>query len=128
VKLIGEKREKSKLLYFCSFETGTIGTKCSSEGDIINMKRYDLRGLKADFIPRLVELMNSEITTDENGIFIFEIGDFSNVQAVADSVKENNWTLMNSIKFNEVDWTVVVKKTAPEVPETSEASEDATSE
>jgi NADH-quinone oxidoreductase subunit E len=75
------------------------------------MKRYDLRNHGENFIPRLVELMNSEILPDENGIFLFEIGDFSSVQKVADSVKENNWTLMNSIKFNEVDWTVVVKKT-----------------
>ncbi len=75
------------------------------------MKRYDLRDHGANFIPRLVELMNSEIEPDENGIFLFEIGDFSSVQDVADAVKENNWTLMNSIKFNEVDWTVVIKKT-----------------
>lgn len=86
------------------------------------MKRFDLRGHKAEFIPRLVELMNDEIASDENGIFLFEIGDFSPIQAVADAVKENNWTLMNSLKFNEVDWTVVVKKTAPAV-ETVEVEE-----
>lgn len=77
------------------------------------MKRYDLRPLQAEFIPRLVELMNSDVREDENGIFLFEIGDFSGVQGVADTVKENNWTLMNSLKFNEADWTVVIKKTAP---------------
>jgi NADH-quinone oxidoreductase subunit E len=75
------------------------------------MIRYDLRPLKTDFIPRLVELMENEISTDENGIFLFEIGDFSAIQKVADEVKQQNWTLMNSLKFNEVDWTVVVKKT-----------------
>ncbi len=89
------------------------------------MKRYDLRNHGENFIPRLVELMNSEILPDENGIFLFEIGDFTSVQKVADSVKENNWTLMNSIKFNEVDWTVVVKKTKDQslepVAEESEA-------
>ena len=42
-----------------------------------------------------------------------EIGDFSGVQESADCVKENKWTLMNSIKFNEVDWTIVVKKEKP---------------
>ena len=78
------------------------------------MKRYDLRNHGENFIPRLVELMNNEISQDENGIFLFEIGDFSSVQNVADAVKENNWTLMNSLKFNEVDWTVVVKKTKDE--------------
>jgi len=81
------------------------------------MKRYDLRPLKADFIPRLLELMNSDISDGENGIFLFEIGDFSAIQNVADAVKENNYTLMNSLKFNEVDWTVVVKKVAPSVAE-----------
>lgn len=81
------------------------------------MIRYDLRNLKADFMPRLVELMNNEISTDENGIFLFEIGDFSAIQEVADIVKQNNWTLMNSLKFNEVDWTVVIKKTVPATKE-----------
>lgn len=74
------------------------------------MKRYDLRNHGENFIPRLVELMNSEISQDENGIFLFEIGDFTAIQNVADTVKENSWTLMNSLKFNEVDWTVVIKK------------------
>jgi len=79
------------------------------------MKRFDLRPLKNDFIPKMVELINEEITEGENAIIMFEIGDFSGVQASADSVKENNWTLMNSIKFNEVDWTLVIKKEKPEV-------------
>jgi len=81
------------------------------------MKRFDLRQLKQDFLPRLVELMNTDIAQGENGIFLFEIGDFSGVQASADCVKENNWTLMNSIKFNEVDWTVVIKKEQPTIIE-----------
>ena len=53
----------------------------------------------------------------ENAIFLFEIGDFSPIQKVADMVKENNYTLMNSLKFNEVDWTVVIKKSAPAIEE-----------
>lgn len=84
------------------------------------MKRFDLRKHKADFIPRLLELMDTDISEGENGIFIFEIGDFSSVQNVADAVKENQYTLMNSLKFNEVDWTVVVKKVAPPVVEVAE--------
>jgi len=90
------------------------------------MKRYDLRGHKENFIPRLVEVMNTEISDGENGIFLFEIGDFSSVQLVADTVKENNWRLMNSLKFNEVDWTVVVKKEQPpqdELPSVEEEEE-----
>ena len=77
------------------------------------MKRYDLRELGTEFIPRMIELMNKDVKDGENGIFLFEIGDFSSVQTTADMVKENKWTLMNSLKFNEVDWTIVVKKEAP---------------
>ena len=74
------------------------------------MKRYDLRHLKSEFLPRLKEVMDSEIQKDEVAIFLFEMGDFAAVQASADFVKENAWTLMNSLRFNEVDWTIVVKK------------------
>ena len=79
------------------------------------MKRYDLREHGAEFLPRMVEIMTKNVKDGENGIFLFEIGDFSTVQATADMVKENKWTLMNSLKFNEVDWTIVVKKEQPEV-------------
>ena len=79
------------------------------------MKRYDLREHKDNFLPRMVEIINNDIADGENGIFLFEIGDFSPIQASADCVKENNWTLMNSLKFNEVDWTIVVKKEAPQM-------------
>ena len=88
------------------------------------MKRYDLRPLKQNFIPRLLELMDTDIMENENGIFLFEIGDFSAIQNVADVVKENNYTLMNSLKFNEVDWTVVIKKVAPIVDATDNNTED----
>jgi len=74
------------------------------------MKRYDLRPLKDNFYDRMIELMENDINEGENAIFLFEIGDFSPIQKVADIVKEKNWTLMNSLKFNEVDWTVVIKK------------------
>lgn len=87
------------------------------------MKRFDLTKLKNDFIPRMVELMNTEIQEGENAIFMFEIGDFSGIQASADCIKENNWTLMNSIKFNEVDWTLVVKKEQQKVMTTEETNE-----
>ncbi len=86
------------------------------------MKRYDLRELGAEFMPRMIELMNTDIKDGENGIFLFEIGDFTPIQATADMVKENSWTLMNSLKFNEVDWTIVIKKEAPAV-ETVETEE-----
>jgi NADH-quinone oxidoreductase subunit E len=89
------------------------------------MKRYDLRKHKEHFISKLFEIMDCEIEKGENAIFIFEIGDFSSVQGVADAVKEKQYTLMNSLKFNEVDWTVVVKKTKPVVQtEVSESTQE----
>ena len=79
------------------------------------MKRYDLRPLKDNFYDRMLELLSTDIKEDENAIFLFEIGDFSPIQNVADLMKENEYTLINSLKFNEVDWTVVIKKTKPQV-------------
>lgn len=74
------------------------------------MKRYDLRPLKDNFYDRMLELMATDIQENENAIFLFEIGDFTPIQKVADLAFENNYTVMNSLKFNEVDWTVVIKK------------------
>ena len=80
------------------------------------MKRYDLRPLKDKFYDRMLELMDKDMDNGENAIFLFEIGDFSCVQKSADVILEAGYTLMNSIKFNEVDWTIVVKKIKPVVP------------
>jgi len=74
------------------------------------MKRYDLRHLKDDFYDRMVELIDKGIQVGEVGIFMFEVGDFSSIQKSADVVKATGHDLMNSLKFNEVDWTIVVKK------------------
>ena len=78
------------------------------------MKRYDLRPLKDNFYDRMLELMKTDIKDGENAIFLFEIGDFSPIQKSADVIYEAGYTLMNSLKFNEVDWTIVVKKVKPE--------------
>ena len=78
------------------------------------MKRYDLRHLKEDFYDRMVELIDQGLKVDEVGIFLFEVGDFSTIQKSADVIKETGHELMNSLKFNEVDWTVVVKKASEE--------------
>jgi NADH-quinone oxidoreductase subunit E len=79
------------------------------------MKRYDLRHLHDDFYDRMVELIDQGIKVGEVGIFLFEVGDFSSIQKSADVIKEAGHDLMNSLKFNEVDWTIVVKKVSPEV-------------
>lgn len=74
------------------------------------MKRYDLRHLKTDFESRMKEILGETHAASETLIFLFEIGDFSPVQRSADLVKECGYELYNSLKFNEVDWTIVVKK------------------
>ena len=74
------------------------------------MKRYDLRHLKDDFYDRMVELIDQGLKVGEVGIFLFEVGDFTSIQKSADVVKATGHDLMNSLKFNEVDWTIVVKK------------------
>lgn len=75
------------------------------------MKRFDLRHLKQDIESRMQELINSDLADDEVGIFLFEIGDFSLVQKTSNLIKSMGFTMMNSLKFNEVDWTIVMKKT-----------------
>ncbi len=79
------------------------------------MKRYDLRHLKDDFYDRMLELIDQGLQVGEVGIFLFEVGDFSSIQKSADVIKETGHDLMNSLKFNEVDWTIVVKKVSEEI-------------
>jgi len=74
------------------------------------MKRYDLRKLGNDFEPRMREILDEKHKENETLIFLFEIGDFTPIQRSADLVKECGYELYNSLKFNEVDWTIVVKK------------------
>jgi len=85
------------------------------------MKRYDLRHLKDEFYGRMVELIDKDLKVAEVGIFLFEVGDFTSIQKSADIIKEQGHELMNSLKFNEVDWTIVVKKVDKD---TIEAEED----
>ena len=74
------------------------------------MKRFDLRHLEDDFYGRMVTLIETQTIVGEVAIFLFEVGDFSSIQKSADQIKEIGHELMNSLKFNEVDWTIVVKK------------------
>lgn len=78
------------------------------------MKRFDLRPLKNDFYDKMLDLLDKQIASEEVAIILFEIGDFSNIQKSADVIYEAGYTLMNSLKFNEVDWTLVIKKIKPE--------------
>jgi len=74
------------------------------------MVRYDLRHLHDDFYDRMMELLDNATKPGEVAIFLFEIGDFSPIQKTADMVKEAGHELLNSLKFNEADWTIVVRR------------------
>ena len=52
-----------------------------------------------------------------------------NIQKSADVIYEAGYTLMNSIKFNEVDWTwIVVKKVKTKNQKVEESQESETNE
>ncbi|MCI2236294.1 MULTISPECIES: NADH-ubiquinone oxidoreductase subunit E family protein [Helicobacter] len=74
------------------------------------MKRFDLRHLKNDFGGRLEEILKTQLEMGEVGIFLFEVLEFENVQKSADIVAKSGNELLNSLRFNEVDWTIVVKR------------------
>ena len=79
------------------------------------MVRYDLRHLHENFYDRMLELLDKEVKPGEVAIFLFEVvvngkENFEAVQKSADLIKEAGYDLLNSLKFNEVDWTIVVRK------------------
>ena len=79
------------------------------------MVRYDLRHLHENFYDRMNELLDKEVKSGEVAIFLFEVvsngkENFEAVQRSADLIKERGDELLNSLKYNEVDWTIVVRK------------------
>ncbi len=77
------------------------------------MERYDLRKYKEEKLyNRMVEIMDNDAKPGEVIIFMFEVGDFTPVTKSMEVMKEQGHELLNSIKFNEVDWTLVVKRKA----------------
>ncbi|GAA6861339.1 NADH-ubiquinone oxidoreductase subunit E family protein [Helicobacter pylori] len=76
------------------------------------MKRFDLRPLKADIFERLEELIEKEMQPNEVTIFMFEVGDFSNIPKSAEFIQSKGHELLNSLRFNQADWTIVVRKKA----------------
>lgn len=81
------------------------------------MKRFDLRHLGDEFLNRMCEIVRDNLSDGEVGIFIFEVGDFSNVKKSTKLVAENGWEMMNSLRFNEVDWTIMIKKDSTKTAE-----------
>ncbi len=92
------------------------------------MQRYDLRHLGDNFYDRMGELIESGLRDNEVGIFLFEVGDFSSIQKSADFVRDMGHELMNSLKFNEVDWTLVMKKLPQVEEDTSKADVESVKE
>ncbi|MGP1484990.1 MAG: NADH-ubiquinone oxidoreductase subunit E family protein [Campylobacter sp.] len=73
------------------------------------MKRVDLRHLKSDFLDELQNDL-SRLSRGEVCIYLFEIGEFDNIEKSIDLVLKSDCELMNSLKFNQVDWTIAVKR------------------
>lgn len=72
------------------------------------MRRVDLRKSK-DLFEDLAQIIK-EAKQGEVLAVLFEIGDFSPVEKSFSFVKEKGCELLNSLKFNQVDWTIVIKK------------------
>lgn len=72
------------------------------------MRRIDLRKSK-EFFEDLAKTIK-EAKVGEVLVILFEIGDFSPVEKSFSFVKEQGCELLNSLKFNQVDWTIVIKK------------------
>ena len=72
------------------------------------MRRVDLRKSK-ELFEDLAQIIK-EAKQGEVLVVLFEIGDFSPVEKIFSFVKEQGCELLNSLKFNQVDWTIVIKK------------------
>ncbi|GMB94929.1 NADH dehydrogenase I subunit E nuoE [Helicobacter heilmannii] len=78
------------------------------------MKRFDLRHLRNEpkeaVIARMGAILDKSVNPGEVAIFMFEVVDFDIVEQSAEAIKERGDVLMNSLRFNRVDWTLVVKR------------------
>ena len=73
------------------------------------MRRIDLRHLKAEFLDEMGEIL-ADADAGEAIIFLFEIGDFSAVENALNLALQSGCDITTSLKFNQVDWTLTVKK------------------
>lgn len=72
------------------------------------MKRIDLRKSKDLFLDMKKHI--DSLGVNEVAIILFEIDDFSNVEKSYEFIYKNNCELLNSLKFNQADWMICVKK------------------
>ena len=73
------------------------------------MRRIDLRHLKAEFLGEMGEIL-ADADAGEAIIFLFEIGDFSAVENALNLALQSGCEITTSLKFNQADWTLTVKK------------------
>ena len=73
------------------------------------MRRIDLRHLKAEFLDEMGKIL-ADADAGEAIIFLFEIGDFSAVENALKLALKSGCEITTSLKFNQVDWTLTVKK------------------
>ena len=73
------------------------------------MRRIDLRHLKAEFLDEMGKIL-ADADAGEAIIFLFEIGDFSAVENALNLALKSGCEITTSLKFNQVDWTLTVKK------------------
>ena len=78
------------------------------------MRRYDLRGYKSGFEAKLLEIVK-ELQKEEAAIFLFETPNDDTLKRVIGKIREYKGDVLNSLKFNEVDWTLVVRAKASNV-------------
>lgn len=78
------------------------------------MKRYDLREYKGNFEVRLLELLQ-EADKNEILIFLIENQKKEKLKDIISSIKQKGGEIMNSLRFNEVDWTIVAKASNVEI-------------
>ncbi|WP_104750110.1 NADH-ubiquinone oxidoreductase subunit E family protein [Helicobacter cynogastricus] len=78
------------------------------------MKRFDLRHLRDEpnsaVIARMRAILDESVSPGEVVIFMFEVVDFDIVEQSAEAIRDRGDVLMNSLRFNRVDWTLVVKR------------------
>jgi NADH-quinone oxidoreductase subunit E len=72
------------------------------------MRRYDLRDYKDNFKTRLLEILD-EGEKSEVLIFIFESVSDEQLKDTVSAIREKSGEVLNSLRFNEVDWTIVAR-------------------
>jgi NADH-quinone oxidoreductase subunit E len=72
------------------------------------MKRYDLRREKGGFEKRLFEILKSS-AHGEAVIFLFEKVGEEQLKELITKIRAAGDDVLNSLKYNEADWTIVVR-------------------